>query len=121
MSICNHLQKWTMITFAIIAVTLFIGLLLINFAHGQEEENTEREDKALFYLSIMPNEKLKYLFEYCNTHSSLSGNVFVPVPEYVTCDEVNFEKLNRGFDSLLTKLENMSQEELQEKFGTNDK
>lgn len=40
-----------MITFAIIAVSLSTGLLLINFAHGQEEENTEREDKALFYFA----------------------------------------------------------------------
>jgi hypothetical protein len=85
------------------------------------ESDTDREDKALFYLSIVPKEKLSYLFEYCNTHSSLTGNVFMPVPEYVTCDEVILEKLNRGFDSLLTKLENMSQEELQEKFGTDDK
>jgi hypothetical protein len=61
------------------------------------------------------------IIEYCPNHSSLTGNVFMPVPEYATCDDVNLEKLNRGMDSLLTKLENMTQEELQEKFGTDDK
>lgn len=121
MSLCYEFEKWTMITFASIAISLTVGLLLINFAHGQDEENTDREDKALFYLSIVPKEKLSYLFEYCQSHSSLAGNVFMPVPEYVTCDDVKFEKINRGMDSLLTKLENMSQEELQEKFGTDDK
>jgi hypothetical protein len=114
MSLCYDFSKWTMITLASIAISLTVGLLLINFAHGQEEENTDREDKAAFYLSIVPKEKLSYLFEYCANHSSLTGNVFMPVPEHVTCDDVKLEKINRGMDSLLTKLENMSQKELQE-------
>jgi hypothetical protein len=47
MSICYDLQKWTLLTFAIVAVSLSIGLLLINFAHGQEVQwlNWEDPDK----------------------------------------------------------------------------
>lgn len=36
MSLCYDFQKWTMITFASVAISLTVGLLLINFAHGQE-------------------------------------------------------------------------------------
>lgn len=37
----------------------------------------------------------------------MGGNVFVPLPDYITCEDVNFEKLNRGRDKILTGLENM--------------
>ena len=33
-------SKWTMLTFASIAISLTIGLLLINFAHGQTTNET---------------------------------------------------------------------------------
>lgn len=32
----NDFQNWTMITFASIAISLTVGLLLINFVHGQK-------------------------------------------------------------------------------------
>jgi hypothetical protein len=84
-----------------------IYLLSLAQVYGQENEDTERQDKALFYLQTVSIEDLDWLYQYCQTHSSLGGNVFVPLPDYVTCDDVNFEKLNRGMDKTLTGLENM--------------
>jgi hypothetical protein len=84
-----------------------IYLLSLAQVYGQENEDTERQDKALFYLQTVSIEDLDWLYQYCQTHSSLGGNVFVPLPDYVTCDDVNFEKLNRGMDKMLTGLENM--------------
>ena len=43
MSLCYDFQKWTMITFASVAISLTVGLLLINFAHGQEVNRTNLE------------------------------------------------------------------------------
>lgn len=94
--------------FAIIfALVGSISLISLNQVYGQEYEDTERQDKALFYLQTVSIEDLDWLYQYCQTHSSLGGNVFVPLPDYVTCDDVNFEKLNRGMDKMLTGLENM--------------
>jgi hypothetical protein len=41
MSICYDFQKWTMITFASVAISLVVGLLLINFAHAQTNDTNE--------------------------------------------------------------------------------
>jgi hypothetical protein len=38
-SLCYNFQKWTIISLASTAITLTIGLLLINFAHGQNLQN----------------------------------------------------------------------------------
>jgi ABC-type phosphate transport system auxiliary subunit len=51
MSVCYDFQKWTMITFASVAVSLTIGLLLINFAHGLEYDKD-------FWCSILLKSKL---------------------------------------------------------------
>lgn len=91
----------------IFALVGSIGLLSLNQVYAQEDEDTERQDKALFYLQTVSTEDLDWLYQYCQTHNSLGGNVFVPLPDYVTCDDVNFEKLNRGMDKMLTGLENM--------------
>ena len=92
-----------------VLVVSSIGPLSLNQVYGQEDEDTERQDKALFYLQTVSIEDLDWLFQYCQTHSSLGGNVFVPLPDYITCDDVNFEKLIRGLDKMLTGLENMVQ------------
>jgi hypothetical protein len=42
MSLCYDFQKWTIISFASVAITLTIGLLLINFAHGQNQTNDSK-------------------------------------------------------------------------------
>lgn len=63
--------------------------------------------RRYFYLQTVSIEDLDWLYQYCQTHSSLGGNVLVPLPDYITCDDVNFEKLNRGMDKMLTGLENM--------------
>lgn len=91
----------------IFALVGLIGLLSLYQVYGQENGDTERQDKALFYLQTVSIEDLDWLYQYCQTHSSLGGNVFVPLPDYITCDDVNFEKLNRGMDKMLTGLENM--------------
>ena len=91
----------------IFALVGSIGLLSLYQVYAQEDEDTERQDKALFYLQTVSTEDLDWLYQYCQTHNSLGGNVFVPLPDYVTCDDVNFEKLNRGMDKMLTGLENM--------------
>jgi hypothetical protein len=41
MSIFYDLQKWTMLTLASIAITMIVGLVLMQYAHGQEELNNE--------------------------------------------------------------------------------
>ena len=35
MSMCYDFQKWTMISLSMVTVSLTLGLVLINFAHGQ--------------------------------------------------------------------------------------
>jgi hypothetical protein len=35
MSICYDFQKWTMVTFGLIATSLTVGLVLMQYAHGQ--------------------------------------------------------------------------------------
>jgi len=102
---CNEWRQRFSIIFALVVGS--ISLLSLNQVYGQENEDTERQDKALFYLQTVSIEDLDWLYQYCQTHSSLGGNVFVPLPDYVTCDDVNFEKLNRGMDNMLTGLENM--------------
>jgi len=48
-----------------------IGLLSLNQVYSQEDEDTERQDKALFYLQTVSIEDLDWLYQYCQTHSSL--------------------------------------------------
>jgi 5-bromo-4-chloroindolyl phosphate hydrolysis protein len=45
LSLCYEFEKWIIITFASIAISLTIGLLLINFAHGQEWNTTQQIQK----------------------------------------------------------------------------
>ena len=40
MSICYDFQKWTMISLVAVGVSLTVGLLLINFAHGQNTSSS---------------------------------------------------------------------------------
>jgi len=48
MSICYELEKWTMITLASIAISLTVGLVLMQYAHGitEEERQANREKYA---------------------------------------------------------------------------
>jgi hypothetical protein len=49
MSLCYDFEKWTIISLASIAISLTIGLLLINFAHGQNITNqTALNDPTLY-------------------------------------------------------------------------
>ena len=34
-SLCYDLEKWTMISLEMVALSLTVGLVLVNFAHGQ--------------------------------------------------------------------------------------
>jgi hypothetical protein len=47
MSVCYDFEKWTMVTFASVAVSLTIGLLLINIAHAQLTNDTNEERSYL--------------------------------------------------------------------------
>jgi low affinity Fe/Cu permease len=41
-------QKWAMISFASVAITLIIGLVLMQYAHGQDDNQTDKEPKGVF-------------------------------------------------------------------------
>lgn len=45
MSLCYDFQKWTMITLASIAISLTVGLVLMQYAHGQEDNNNQTSMK----------------------------------------------------------------------------
>ena len=42
------LQKWTMVTLSGIAITLIVGLFLIQYGHGQTTEEQTSEPKGVF-------------------------------------------------------------------------
>lgn len=37
MSLCYDLQKWTMVTLSSVAITMIVGLVLMQYAHGQSD------------------------------------------------------------------------------------
>lgn len=45
MSLCYESEKWLMISFSSIAISLTVGLVLIQYAHGQINQTETNEDR----------------------------------------------------------------------------
>ena len=99
MSLCYDFQKWTIISLSSVAISLTIGLLLINFAHA---------DKG---------EELKKIKDYCFAHASdiiAGGN---PVNDLVSSGLISSEYSGKNctdidrdlfaIESLQEKLDNL--------------
>ena len=42
MSLCYEYEKWTMITLASVAISLTVGLVLMQVVHGQDSKDRDR-------------------------------------------------------------------------------
>jgi hypothetical protein len=86
MSLCYDGEKWLMITFASIAISLTAGLVLIQYTHGitEEQRQTNREKYARLIeedikkegkqfeiqpTDIQQKESLQALLDYCFQHA----------------------------------------------------
>ncbi len=49
MSLCYDFEKWTMITFASIAISRTVGLVLMQYAHGFVDGNNNGKDDIQEY------------------------------------------------------------------------
>ena len=79
MSLCYDFEKWTIISLASIAISLTIGLLLINFAHGQNITNqTALNDPTLYDPNCDIN--ASSMPEYCLNDSN-SIKIYQPMTQ----------------------------------------
>jgi hypothetical protein len=67
MSLCYDFEKWTMISLSSVAITLTIGLLLINFAHGQgiTQRDEIKINQILDALSDGKYNQWQTVIDYC--------------------------------------------------------
>ena len=63
MSLCYDFEKWTMITFASIAISRIVGLVLMQYAHGSIIDDNPTVDRDALI------EKLKEIKQYCLDHT----------------------------------------------------
>jgi hypothetical protein len=48
MSLCYDFQKWTILTLGLVAISLAVGLVLMQYAHGQNNETSKTKvDKLI--------------------------------------------------------------------------
>ena len=65
MSLCYDFQKWTILSLALVTVTLIIGLILMQYAHAvtEEERKANREKYAKMIEEDIKNHDLKIQLE----------------------------------------------------------
>ena len=49
MSLCYEFQKWTIISLALVAISLSIGLVLMQYAHGQKNMTQQQREALVNY------------------------------------------------------------------------
>lgn len=60
MSLSYDFEKWTIISLALVAISLIVGLVLVQYAHGQNITMSQLEQQT---------ESLKGVIDYCFQHA----------------------------------------------------
>jgi hypothetical protein len=69
MSLCCDFQKWIMISLASVTISLTVGLVLMQYAHGYISPE-EFESYPNIHEKVLRNNALEHIVNYCFEHAS---------------------------------------------------
>ena len=67
MSLCYDFEKWTIISLALVAISLIVGLVLIQYAHSQEWNTTGQIEQDIHNFTRTAQNGTQYI---CQVNSA---------------------------------------------------
>ena len=105
MSLCYDFEKWTMISLASVAISLTVGLVLMQYAHGQTATfRMDTVDDVLSYCRLFPGTDITELVKEGNVSKLFTAT---------TCEE--FKDIKEDIDKLNEALQDVFNAEKIEK------